>query len=99
MTGTLLVDRDVALEAGLAAAVVDTLLREDYAGLAGRVRATGAGMVLDWPGGPVMSSETWLNRLLIFWAGSAWAAVIAASLPPREATALPPIQSCFMVRE
>ena len=54
MTGTLLVDRDVALEAGLAAAVVDTLLREDYAGLAGRVRATGAGMVLDWPGGPVL---------------------------------------------
>jgi len=54
VTGTLLVDRDVALEAGLAAAVVDTLLREDYAGLAGRVRATGAGMVLDWPGGPVL---------------------------------------------
>jgi len=54
VTGTLLADRDVALEAGLAAAVVDTLLREDYAGLAGRVRATGAGMVLDWPGGPVL---------------------------------------------
>jgi len=54
VTGTLAVDRDVAIEAELAAAVVDTLLREDYAGLAGRVRATGAGMVLDWPGGPVL---------------------------------------------
>ena len=54
MSGTLLVDRDVATEAELAAAVVDTLLREDYAGLAGRVRVTGAGTVLDWPGGPVL---------------------------------------------
>jgi hypothetical protein len=54
VTGTLLVDRDVAIEAELAAAVVDTLLREDYAGLAGRVRVTGAGTVLDWPGGPVL---------------------------------------------
>jgi hypothetical protein len=52
--GTLGVDRDVVIEAELAAAVVNTLLREDYAGLAGRVRATGAGMVLDWPGGPVL---------------------------------------------
>ena len=41
MTGALLVDRDAAIEAELAAAVVDTLLREDYAGLAGRVRVTG----------------------------------------------------------
>jgi IucA/IucC family protein/ferric iron reductase FhuF-like transporter len=54
VSGTLLVDRDVATEAELAAAVVDTLLREDYAGLAGRVRVTGAGTVLDWPGGPVL---------------------------------------------
>jgi IucA / IucC family/Ferric iron reductase FhuF-like transporter len=57
VTGTLLVDRDAAIEAELAAAVVDTLLREDYAGLAGRVRATGvsgSGTVLDWPGGPVL---------------------------------------------
>jgi IucA / IucC family/Ferric iron reductase FhuF-like transporter len=52
--GTLAVDRDVVIEAELAAAVVNTLLREDYAGLAGRVRATGAGMVLDWPGGPAL---------------------------------------------
>jgi hypothetical protein len=44
--------RDAAIEAELAAAVVDTLLREDYAGLAGRVRATADGTVLDWPGGP-----------------------------------------------
>jgi hypothetical protein len=54
VSGTLLVDRDAATEAELAAAVVDTLLREDYAGLAGRVRVTGAGTVLDWPGGPVL---------------------------------------------
>ena len=32
--------------------MIDTLLREDYAGLAGRVRATADGPVLDWPGGP-----------------------------------------------
>jgi hypothetical protein len=50
--GTLLLERGVAIEAELAAAVVDTLLREDYAGLAGRVRATTDGTVLDWPGGP-----------------------------------------------
>jgi hypothetical protein len=54
VSGTLLVDLDAATEAELAAAVVDTLLREDYAGLAGRVRVTGAGTVLDWPGGPVL---------------------------------------------
>jgi hypothetical protein len=52
--GTLLVDRGAAIEAGLATAVIDTLLREDYAGLAGRVRATADGPVLDWPGGPVL---------------------------------------------
>jgi hypothetical protein len=46
--------RDTALEAGLATAVIDTLIREDYAGLAGRVRETAAGPVLDWPGGPVL---------------------------------------------
>jgi len=45
---------DAAVEAGLATAVIDTLLREDYAGLAGRVRATADGPVLDWPGGPVL---------------------------------------------
>ena len=54
MIGTLAVDRDLAIEAELAATVVDALLREDYAGLAGRVRVTGAGTVLDWPGGPVL---------------------------------------------
>jgi hypothetical protein len=45
---------DAATEAGLAAAVIDTLLREDYAGLAARVRVTADGPVLDWPGGPVL---------------------------------------------
>jgi hypothetical protein len=59
VTGTLLVDRDAAIEAELAAAVIGTLLREDYAGLARRVRATADGPVLDWPGpgwpgGPVL---------------------------------------------
>lgn len=54
MTGTLLADRAAAVESGLATAVIDTLLREDYAGLAGRVRETAAGPVLDWPGGPVL---------------------------------------------
>jgi hypothetical protein len=51
---TALAARDAAIEAGLATAVIDTLLREDYAGLAGRVRATADGPVLDWPGGPVL---------------------------------------------
>jgi hypothetical protein len=54
VTGTLLVDRAAAVESGLATAVIDTLLREDYAGLAGRVRETADGPVLDWPGGPVL---------------------------------------------
>jgi hypothetical protein len=49
-----LLAQDVATEAGLVTAVIDTLLREDYAGLAGRVRATADGAVLDWPGGPVL---------------------------------------------
>jgi len=38
-------------EAELAAAVIDTLLREDYAGLSRQVRATAGGPVLELPGG------------------------------------------------
>jgi siderophore synthetase component len=45
-------DGDAAAEHELAARIIDTLLREDYGGLASRVRATAGGPVLDLPGAP-----------------------------------------------
>jgi len=41
----------LAVEGELAASVIDTLLREDYAGLSGHVRTAASGPVLDLPGG------------------------------------------------
>jgi hypothetical protein len=45
---------EAAVEGELAAAVIDTLLREDYAGLSRRVRTAAGGPVLDLPGGLVL---------------------------------------------
>ncbi len=47
-----------AIEHGLAVAVVDTLLRENYGDIAGRVRPGADGPVLDLPSGPARPGRT-----------------------------------------